>query len=150
MLIGGTGIDTEIFSNSTSGVNVNMATGSGGEAQGDTLSGIENITGSAHANTLTGDSGANDILSGAAGNDRLDRGAGDDTLLGSDGDDTLIGGSGNDVLSGGSGTVRRSATTGIKSCVRPRLARRYPKCILWRSGHLTRCCAIGRLTTGVG
>ena len=49
MLIGGAGKDTADYSSSSAGVNVNLVTGlgCGGDAQGDMLSGIENIVGSA-------------------------------------------------------------------------------------------------------
>src|SRR5262249_56744751 len=61
-------------------VNLAAATASGGDAQGDTLSGIENIIGSAQADMLTGD----------GGNNRLDGGAGADALTGGLGNDTYI------------------------------------------------------------
>ncbi|QDO96735.1 hypothetical protein FNB15_05335 [Ferrovibrio terrae] len=72
VLTGGIGTDTASYSGSSSGVTVNLATGtsSGGDAAGDVLSGIENVTGSAFADTLTGGAGANQ-LSGGAGNDTL-------------------------------------------------------------------------------
>jgi Ca2+-binding RTX toxin-like protein len=46
-LIGGAGWDRAIYSNSTSGVTVNLATGAGegGEATGDRLYGVEEISG---------------------------------------------------------------------------------------------------------
>jgi serralysin len=79
-LIGGAGRDTADYSSSAAGVTVNLLTGSGsgGDAQGDTLSGIENIIGSAFADVLTGDSGANTLV-GGAGADALNGGAGADT-----------------------------------------------------------------------
>jgi len=46
-------------------------TGSGSDAQGDTLTGIENLIGSA--------SNDNNVLTGGAGNDMVLGGAGDDT-----------------------------------------------------------------------
>jgi len=104
-LDGGDGIDTENYSGSGEGVTVtlgNATAQSGGEAAGDTLSGIENVTGSAQADTLTGDAGDN-VLTGGAGDDTLSGGAGNDTLLGGDGDDTLTGGAGDDTLDGGTG-----------------------------------------------
>ena len=59
----------------------------GGGAGTDTLSNIENITGSNYADTLTGDGGDN-ILTGGSGNDTLTGGAGNDTLEGNAGTDT--------------------------------------------------------------
>ncbi len=123
LLDGGTGIDSADYTTSGAGVTVNLATGtgSGGDAQGDTLTGVENITGSFYNDNLTGDGnanvliggGGNDTLSGGAGNDRLNGGTGSDSLLGGDGDDTLIGGAGADVLNGGNGndTADYSAST---------------------------------------
>ena len=55
-----------------------------GGAGSDTLTNIENLTGSAHDDTLTGDANAN-TLSGLAGDDTLQGGAGNDTLDGGDG-----------------------------------------------------------------
>ncbi len=121
-LDGGVGNDTASYKDSSAAVSVDLAagTGSGGDAQGDTLTGIENLTGSDYADTLTGDSndnvldgrsgddilvgaGGNDTLIGAGGADTLDGGAGDDTLDGGSGDDTFYGGAGDDTLDGGSG-----------------------------------------------
>src|SRR5450755_1409305 len=97
-LVGGSGTDTADYSASASAVTVNLATNvnTGGDAAGDSLSGIENITGSAYNDTLTGDANDN-VLSGGAGNDTLDGGAGNDTLIGGAGADTLTGGSGTDT-----------------------------------------------------
>ena len=91
VLIGGDGTDTADYSLSAAGVTVSLLTGlgAGGDAQGDTLGGIENITGSAQADTLTGDGAAN----------TLDGGSGNDTLIGGAGADTLIGGLGTDTAS---------------------------------------------------
>jgi Ca2+-binding RTX toxin-like protein len=116
-LIGGTGNDTADYSASNAGVTVALdgSAGMGGYADGDTLSGIENLTGSAFADRLTGDGGAN-ILSGGDGNDVLSGGAGDDLLLGGSGDDVLIGGTGADRLDGGVGfdtADYSSSSTGI-------------------------------------
>ncbi len=103
-LVGGLGIDTADYSTSLSAVAIALGgtPGSGGDAQGDTLSGIENIVGSAGDDTLTGDSGSN-VLSGGAGHDYLYGLGGSDTLLGMAGDDHLYGGDGDDTLSGGDG-----------------------------------------------
>jgi Ca2+-binding RTX toxin-like protein len=94
-LIGGAGVDTADYGWSGKGVTVNLekGIGLGGDAQGDTLQGIENISGSAFADMLTGDAGRN-RLNGMAGNDTLRGGAGDDVLVGGAGADTLDGGNG--------------------------------------------------------
>jgi Ca2+-binding RTX toxin-like protein len=55
----------------------------------DTLTDIENLTGSAFNDVLTGDANAN-ALSGGAGNDTIDGGAGVDTLTGGIGDDAYV------------------------------------------------------------
>ncbi|WP_316975794.1 right-handed parallel beta-helix repeat-containing protein [Shumkonia mesophila] len=105
VLDGGAGLDTASYADSAEGVTVDLgstAAQSGGDALGDTLSGIENVTGSGLADTLTGDAGDN-VLTGGAGDDTLSGGAGNDTLLGGDGDDTLTGGAGDDTIDGGAG-----------------------------------------------
>ncbi len=88
-LDGGRGVDIADYSGSSSGVTVDLVagTGVGGDAEGDVLSNIEGVTGSAHADVLTGDSGAN-VLSGGAGDDTLTGGAGADILDGGAGSDT--------------------------------------------------------------
>lgn len=81
ILYGGAGIDTLDYSNSSAGVQVNLATGkvSGGDAQGDKISGFENIIGSAKADVLVGDNGKNE-LTGGGGADILTGGKGADTF----------------------------------------------------------------------
>ena len=87
-LDGGAGIDTAVYWASDAAVTVDLAngTGRGGHAEGDVITGVENLWGSDHADTLSGDNGAN----------RLSGGSGDDELLGNGGDDILEGGSGAD------------------------------------------------------
>ena len=102
----------------------------GGDAQGDVLTGIENIVGSnVGSDYLHGDDAANrifglegvnwiygyggdgvilggsgvDLLYGHAGDDNISGGGGNDFLRGYDDDDILDGGDGNDDLEGGSG-----------------------------------------------
>jgi RHS repeat-associated protein len=73
--------------------------------------GIDNVQGTAYADTITGNSGGNslmgnggdDVIYGRGGNDWLDGGAGADTLYGEEGNDTLLGKGGNDSLYGGDG-----------------------------------------------
>ncbi|MFO1009992.1 MAG: Ig-like domain-containing protein [Planctomycetota bacterium] len=97
-LTGGAGVDTADYSDATNGVTVNLGvTTSQNTGWGnDTLTTIENVTGSSSADTLTG-STANNVLAGGAGNDTLSGGAGNDTLRGGAGDDVLVGGTGTDT-----------------------------------------------------
>lgn len=131
-LVGGSGRDTADYSTSSQGVTVNLLTGqaSGGDAAGDTLSGMDNVLGSAFDDVLTahntqgnlfggagndtlyGGAGngdalyggdGNDLIDGLAGADSLFGDAGNDRLQGGEGNDTLVGGAGNDTLTGGVG-----------------------------------------------
>lgn len=97
-LNGNTGTDTVDYSGDSAGVTVNLMTGSAtdGNSDTDTLSNIENVIGSAYADTLTGSTAAN-VLNGGAGNDNIDGGSGNDTLIGGAGNDTLTGNTGTDT-----------------------------------------------------
>ncbi len=90
-LIGGAGIDTASYATASSGVTASLATPATntGDAAGDTYATIENLTGSAFADTLTGNAAAN-VLTGGLGNDLLNGGAGVDTLIGGVGNDTYV------------------------------------------------------------
>ena len=95
-VVGNGGTDTVSYEDALAGVTVNLSLTAAQNTMGagiDTLSGIENLTGSAHDDVLTGSNAVN-VLIGGAGND---------TLIGGDGSDTLIGGLGNDTLTGGTG-----------------------------------------------
>ena len=86
-LDGGAGIDRVSYAGASVGVAVNLVTGTGiAGTDTDSLSNIENVTGSGFADTLTGNDASN-VLDGGAGNDVLDGGAGDDQLAGGSGDD---------------------------------------------------------------
>ena len=89
VLNGGAGTDLVTYFDSAVGVSVNLATGvgTGGDAQGDTLSGVENLSGSQGNDTLIGNAGVNN-LQGNNGNDVLRGGAGADALGGGAGTDT--------------------------------------------------------------
>jgi Ca2+-binding RTX toxin-like protein len=109
ILNGGLGIDIALYGGSPTGVVVSLitGTGSGGEAEGDTLTGIENLSGSNHADQLWGNDG-NNLFQGLQGDDTLKGGGGADTLYGESawggiGNDTLIGGAGADTMVGGFG-----------------------------------------------
>jgi Ca2+-binding RTX toxin-like protein len=102
-LVGGGGIDTADYGAALAGVIVDFKTGvASGGAGADSLSGIENLTGSAFNDRLTGFTGAN-LLDGGEGDDQLNGFGGDDSLIGGLGDDLLIGGAGNDEIDGGAG-----------------------------------------------
>jgi Ca2+-binding RTX toxin-like protein len=81
-LTGGTGTDTASYVGSTLAVNVNLleGTASGGDAEGDSLSQIENLTGSGNDDELTGDN-QNNVLTGGAGADKLTGGRDDDNFI---------------------------------------------------------------------
>jgi Ca2+-binding RTX toxin-like protein len=121
ILDGGQGQDFVSYATASSGILINLLTNvHTGDAAGDVFvpKSIEEIEGSAYADTLIGDTD-NNILRGGAGNDTLEGGEGDDTLIGSDPppedeeikkllqnvqhDDRLIGGAGADKLYGGEG-----------------------------------------------
>ena len=80
-LAGGDGSDRVDYRGSDAGVSVNLATGegSGGHAEGDTLSGFEEVRGSDHSDSLTGSDG-DDRFIGRGGNDTIDGGGGVDML----------------------------------------------------------------------
>ncbi|MCT8161137.1 M10 family metallopeptidase C-terminal domain-containing protein [Pseudoruegeria sp. SHC-113] len=121
VLDGGDGTDTAVYEGSEDViVSLVDGTGSSGDAEGDTLSGIENLVGgdgdddligNASDNQLDGGAGRDalrgneggDVLSGDDGNDVLDGGAGADVLDGGADRDTLDGGTGDDILTGGAG-----------------------------------------------
>ena len=92
------------YTRSDAGVDIDLAeeTASGGHAEGDTFDGVENVAGSAHADTLTGGDGDN-RLHGLDGDDTLVGGAGDDLLVGGNGGDMFHGGEGADSMDGGAG-----------------------------------------------
>jgi Ca2+-binding RTX toxin-like protein len=103
ILNGGLGIDTATYVDSLAGVTVDLSITTQQNTIGaglDTLTGIENLTGSNFNDTLSGD-------------------AGDNIILGLGGDDTLIATAGNDTLDGGTNTAVgdtadfRNATSGV-------------------------------------
>lgn len=106
ILSGGLGADTASYAHSNAAVTVDLfaGTGSGGHAQGDTLTGFEHLVGSNFNDTLIGGGSAN----------TLDGGAGDDLLIGGAGNDTLLGGTGNNTVSYGNAlsAVNASLATG--------------------------------------
>ena len=109
LLSGGLDTDRATYANAAAGVVASLfdATGNTGEAAGDTYASVENLTGSAFADTLTGTNGVNSILGGNDDDKLFGLNAGDN-LFGNDGNDILVGGAGADDLSGGLGNDRAS------------------------------------------
>lgn len=96
-LDGGLGIDVAEYGTSAGGVNVALTGGSvGGDAEGDSFTAVENLSGSAFDDRLSGNAAAN-------------------RLLGLDGNDTLDGAKGNDVLNGGAGADTAAFSTSTKA-----------------------------------
>lgn len=94
-VIGGADFDTLNYLSSTTGVTVDLGgVGSGGDAAGDTYSGIERVLGSQNSDNLIGDVNNNTLI----GNN------GNDYLMGGEGSDVLIGGAGNDSYGYDTGT----------------------------------------------
>jgi Ca2+-binding RTX toxin-like protein len=104
LIAGGKGIDTAAYASSFEAVTIDLAANlvSGGDANGDILSSIENLIGSDFFDVLTGNAETN-VLSGLDGRDLISGGAGDDELSGGGEIDELQGGGGADVLDGGDG-----------------------------------------------
>jgi len=98
-IFGGDGVDTADYRKSAQGVTVSLLTntGLGGDAEGDILDTIENLSGSAFDDTLIGNDGNNrltgmsgvDKIYGMGGNDYIATGGGYDYVDGGDGIDTV-------------------------------------------------------------
>ncbi len=81
-LDGAGGIDYATYANSSEAVTIDLetGTGTGGDAEGDTLANIERVIGSDFDDVLTGDA-ANNLLVGRDGSDTVDGGAGTDIAV---------------------------------------------------------------------
>ncbi|MDD2781553.1 MAG: hypothetical protein PHR02_08435, partial [Sulfuricurvum sp.] len=103
---GGAGNDTLRYTNvSANGLIVDLRITTAqntGPSGYDTISGIENLSGSSFNDTFTGDDNAN-IINGLAGDDTISAGGGNDTVYGGDGNDSIGGGAGDDTIDGGVG-----------------------------------------------
>jgi Ca2+-binding RTX toxin-like protein len=98
-LIGGAGVDNAQYSQSSSGVTVDLVNSSSnaGEAAGDTYSSIEMVSGSHFNDNIYGDNNRN-FLYANRGNDAIDGRGGNDTISGGDGNDIMTGGLGADTF----------------------------------------------------
>ena len=106
MLNGGAGSDTASYESSDEEVTINLSDStaeSGGHAQGDRLTNIENLIGSRFNDILTGDGGGVNTLNG---------GAGDDDIFADHGRAIMIGGAGSDVFA-----ISHIASTIEDACV---------------------------------
>jgi uncharacterized repeat protein (TIGR01451 family) len=108
--IGGSGgIETIDYSLWTTGVTVNLATGTATNIAGG-LYRVENINGGKGNDTLIGDAN-NNIIRGGGGNDTIVGGGGNDILIGGQGAANLsAAGSGRSILIGGKSTVPQTLT----------------------------------------
>ncbi len=100
---GGAGIDQVDYSRSDTGVQLlrdgDSVFGFGGLAEGDELTNIEYLIGTAFEDILSGDDLTASVLDGEGGDDQLVGGAADDLLIGGAGADVLIGREGMDTAS---------------------------------------------------
>lgn len=100
-LDGGDDFDTASYENAGAAVKIDFfdLTKNTGDAQGDTYSSIEAITGSAFDDTITGSGDVGMLFIGGGGRDSITGGGGNDTIEGGPGGDFLYGGAGIDTLS---------------------------------------------------
>ena len=100
-ILGGSGDDTLIVSGDNSVINLATGVGSGGNAEGDVYSSIENVNLGidASGNQVIGSSGSETVNAWGSGND-IDLGGGNDTLnyWSNTSDGELNGGSGSDTI----------------------------------------------------
>jgi Ca2+-binding RTX toxin-like protein len=113
-MIGGAGSDTVSYITATGGITLDLALA---VAQNTVSAGmdrvvqIENVRGSAYADTFRGNAATNsinaaegnDTVYGLGGNDTLTGGTGTDTLYGGDSQDTIFGGDDGDLVFGDAG-----------------------------------------------
>ena len=112
---GTTGIIANLSSVAVNGVAANTVKDGFGAL--DSLTSIENIRGTAYADTMIGSAG-NNILQGDAGDDYIEGGAGGDILTGGGGIDTLsYAGSGAGVYAGSGAGVNVRLRTGLVALV---------------------------------
>ena len=112
-LHGDAGFDSADYRGALAGIAFNVDTGgTGGEAAGDTFSGIERYYLSNFNDTVTGSS-ANEFFYGEDGNDTINAGGGIDRLYGGDGNDIQRGQDGNDVLYGSAGSDQLNGGAGF-------------------------------------
>jgi Ca2+-binding RTX toxin-like protein len=104
---GGDGLDWLSLTAATTRTYTDLMTGRSWESGGatDTITGIENVRGSAYGDYISGDDGTNEILGGDGRDSVIGRG-GTDFLWGMGGTDVMNGGDGDDVLIGDYGNLQ--------------------------------------------
>jgi Ca2+-binding RTX toxin-like protein len=117
------GGDTASYAHAAAGVKVSLAITTVQNTIGagkDTLTGFENLIGSAFADTLTGDSAAN-LLAGLGGDDTIDGGASSDMMRGGLGNDSYVVDNAGDIVDETAGdgidTVRASISFSLADAV---------------------------------
>jgi Ca2+-binding RTX toxin-like protein len=115
-LIGNELTDTATFAGAPQAVTVKLGPGTAFGQGADTLSGIENVIGSAHGDSIYGSAVAN-RLEGRGGNDDIVGNKGRDELIGGDGGDVLDGGVGDDILEGNAGWDLHDGKSGADQCL---------------------------------
>ena len=118
-LDGGAGsYDTVEYSDASAAVYINLGTNtvSGDIAQGDRISGFENVIGGNGSDVIYGSSGDNAIF-GSGGSDQIAGAGGQDYLSGDAGDDMLIVDSGSATMMGGAGDDRFVVFPGTKATI---------------------------------
>jgi Ca2+-binding RTX toxin-like protein len=124
-LVGGTGDDTYIVTNTADTITEHLNEGIetvwssvdytlSANVENMYLVGAVNGTGNSLNNTIVGVGAGDNIIDGGAGNDYIDGGAGNDALSGGDGNDIIRSGDGNNTLDGGAGNdTLYSSMTGV-------------------------------------
>ena len=116
---GGEGQDTASFDGGPA-VAASLLSGQATGWGTDTLVRIENLVGSANADTLAGDGNSNRI-EGGGGDDTIGGDAGPDTLIGGPDNDTIKGDAGGDTIIGGAGSEDVVTYSGAPGAVRVNL-----------------------------
>jgi Ca2+-binding RTX toxin-like protein len=109
-LDGGSGVNTLDYSSFTTGISVNLSTGTGTRLA--SVGNIRIVIGGSGNDTLVGGNGPA-VLMGSAGNDSLRGGAGRTLLVGGSGADSLTGGSADAILIGGRLAYDDESTDGV-------------------------------------
>jgi hypothetical protein len=114
-LAGGADEDNVTYAGASGSVSADLGAGTAFGDGADTLTGVEELYGSAQADALHGD-GADNNIAGGDGDDTITGGGGDDTLAGGEGNDQIHGDDADDSLAGGPGDDLLDGGPGINAC----------------------------------